>query len=216
MKILPSVAALFTLCSLVFAAPYSKIDKEKLFPEGKNGETTLDASEFKRSVDELCKFACTPILKFENETDATADRKDYQNLLIVKNALKSRLDALTAELKFYLIKLDAMGRAHFGLDVSEDDIAAGFEDIIAKEPQNAGFYKAYGEYSLNAGHPGRAEAALTRALELGDKSVNFALAALCLNKNDKDGAVRYLEEYVKFYPNEPQIYEFLNQLKEQR
>lgn len=87
-----------------------------------------------------------------------------------------------------------------------------FQNILSKDPENAKVNYLYGMFLSQTHLNNEAFPFLHKARDNGIKEANFGLSSLYLSQNKMPEAIKYLEEYLKYYPH-PEYEKFLKALK---
>lgn len=211
---------LLSIATLAFAKPYVKYEHDKIFSET-NGKKSLNLNYISQAVNEIFSFAGDYPLKFENENDKKIAQNDLAVLLKVMEFIQAEIYPKMDEKNRFGVDFNSallfVCAHNFDMPNYAKKADEKFTKLINQIPNNAEIHKIFGQFlassAANQSRMKMAKSELEKAVSLGDKSANFALSLAFLILNDQKNALKSLEEYLKFYPNDKNAKEILKAIK---
>lgn len=210
------VASLITISSLM-AVPYVPYNSDEVISSMLNNRQA-DVGKVFRAVEELWKHAASYPMYFDNEEDLARAKSDIIELeeifkyfnesgLFAKQELDFRKYADLLNSRIYTMQ--------YNMDIAgaPEKADAFYEKMLAEYPHDHEFFEEYGAYLGSSGRIDKCREVLNKAVELGSTKAHFSLAVCALFYQDKETALKELQEYAIHYPDDLNAQALIEALK---
>ncbi len=217
-KIITAMLSLL-LSYAALAEPYRAFDYDSLFVTQENGSKSVDVGALDTAVATLRQHAGEYPTTFDSESDKQQAKKDiillsktihYLLVEVVKGsdkALEQHLMLLEARVAVMAYNFDYVN----ALALADKR----YEMLIAKTADPA-LKAEYGFFLANSARTEKAEKILKSALDAGEKSALYALAMLSIVKHDREQAIQYFKDYLKYSPDDARAKQLLKALEDDK
>jgi Tfp pilus assembly protein PilF len=172
---------------------------------------TLDSTLINICIKQIEKHVSNYPPSFKDPEEKNLVIKD---LVTLTNILRDILENGTNNTELSLVYAWCLAMSH-NVDIPNSDLEANkqFQDILTQDPDNARANFLYGIFLVNTPSINKSIPFLKKAEEKGQKQANLTLAVAYLAQNNVTLATKYLETYLKYFPNDLKNQELLKALK---
>ena len=206
--------------TIALAQPYQKYNHKQAL-NNENGKYSVNISVMLKGVDNLYIHAKEYPLKFDNQQDFKNAYQDLQVLIQSLDYIESQKinSNLSKKERFYFelshARLFLMGH-NFDMDNMAEKADMHYQKLIQNNPNNGALYAEYGGFLSNSMRLEQGEKYLQKAIQLGEKDTYFALGMNYFAQNKKQLAIEALEEYKKYYPQNPHTDNIIQAIKDDK
>ena len=203
-KILLFISLVF---GILFANEYGALDHQNIVYKDANGKGKIDYIALFKATDELYMYARAYPLKFKDEEQKKAAFDDLLKVERVFDFMNSEgfsKSLGTQEAEYFKICQARLHVMKHNFDVQGEAKKADkiYGELINLMPNDGEIYAEFADFLANSNRLDIAEQNYNKTLNLGLKRVNLGFAMINLARMDQKGALPYLEEYLKSYPDD--------------